>query len=177
MKINISDFKKQNKLELNFSVSTRSLNLRNDESFQFINQVHFLGTAEKIGTKVHVTGKIDVEIKAICSRCLAEYKSDFNIKFSILYLSRSGQTRIDEAQEAYCQGNIIILDKEVRDVIYLNMPLKLICNPKCKGLCQICGKDRNIADCKCGVEKTELDSELREGVNLGQLIKKSLKGG
>ncbi len=177
MKIKISDFKSQNKLKLNYSVPVPRLDFGNDQGFQFINQVHFQGEAEKIGLKVLVTGEIKVEIKATCSRCLTEYESELNFKFSCLYLKGSRKTRIDKTQEAFYQDNIFTLNKEVRDVIYLNIPAKLVCNPECRGLCQICGKDRNIKDCKCGGEIIELNSELHEGVNLGQLIKNSLKGG
>jgi len=36
----------------------------------------------------------------------------------------------------------------------LAVPLKLVCKSDCKGLCPVCGKNRNVEPCSC-VEKSD----------------------
>ena len=31
----------------------------------------------------------------------------------------------------------------------LSMPTKILCRPDCKGLCPVCGQNRNLTDCGC----------------------------
>ncbi len=39
------------------------------------------------------------------------------------------------------------LTEEVRQSIGLAEPMKMVCRPDCKGLCPVCQKNRNTADC------------------------------
>jgi uncharacterized protein len=43
------------------------------------------------------------------------------------------------------------LDPEpmVRDAVLLSMPFSPLCRPECKGLCERCGRDRNLGECGC----------------------------
>jgi len=40
------------------------------------------------------------------------------------------------------------LTEEVRQSIALAQPMKTVCRPDCKGLCPVCGKNRNAVDCE-----------------------------
>jgi uncharacterized protein len=46
--------------------------------------------------------------------------------------------------------------EEVRQVITISVPLKLLCKEECKGLCPRCGKNRNVELCDC--RDDEVDS-------------------
>ncbi|MFI5363921.1 MAG: YceD family protein [Elusimicrobiota bacterium] len=35
----------------------------------------------------------------------------------------------------------------MRQAIGLAQPMKIFCKPDCKGLCSVCHKNRNLADC------------------------------
>ena len=39
------------------------------------------------------------------------------------------------------------LTEDVRQSIGLAQPMKIFCKPDCKGLCSVCHKNRNLADC------------------------------
>ena len=51
------------------------------------------------------------------------------------------------AAEAPIDGGSLDLTEEVRQSIALAQPMKVVCRPECKGLCTICRKNRNLADC------------------------------
>jgi uncharacterized metal-binding protein YceD (DUF177 family) len=46
-------------------------------------------------------------------------------------------------------GNYIEINNDVREEILLNFPMKVLCAPGCKGLCQGCGRDLNLEKCDC----------------------------
>jgi uncharacterized protein len=50
------------------------------------------------------------------------------------------------------------LEDVASEQLYLNLPLKPICNPSCKGLCPTCGTNRNLGACDCTPE--EIDPRL-----------------
>jgi uncharacterized protein len=41
------------------------------------------------------------------------------------------------------------LDQLVEEDVNLAIPSKYLCNPDCKGLCSICGKNLNENQCDC----------------------------
>lgn len=44
----------------------------------------------------------------------------------------------------------------MEDIIRLNIPVKPLCRPDCKGLCPVCGKDLNLGECECS-KKMQVD--------------------
>ena len=50
------------------------------------------------------------------------------------------------------------LDPLITEDIFLDLPSKLLCSEDCKGLCPVCGKNRNEGDCGC--EKQTVDPRL-----------------
>jgi len=55
------------------------------------------------------------------------------------------------------EGRVELRDV-VREQMYLNLPLKPLCRPDCRGLCPTCGADRNRLECGCRSE--EIDDRL-----------------
>ena len=45
-----------------------------------------------------------------------------------------------------CQLNIEDL---VRNECFMNLPVKVLCRPDCRGICMRCGKDLNDGECGC----------------------------
>jgi uncharacterized protein len=41
------------------------------------------------------------------------------------------------------------LDDLVKEEILLALPGHVLCSESCKGICPLCGADRNLADCGC----------------------------
>ena len=58
------------------------------------------------------------------------------------------------------------LDELLRADILLSLPSKILCKEDCKGLCSVCGADRNKQECHC--EEKSVDPRLEI---LGDLLK------
>jgi len=84
---------------------------------------------------------VDLNIKARfhagCSRCLDEFDWDWNKDVQLNYPLDGSATFID-------------LNPEIREEVILDYPIKSLCNPNCKGLCEKCGNNLNQGGCNCG---------------------------
>ena len=90
--------------------------------------------------EILLEGEIGGKLKLECSLCLEEVW--FPVKIKICASYPATQEFIDVADE-------------VKQLVVLNLPLKTVCNDDCKGICAVCGKNKNVADCGCSQENTD----------------------
>jgi len=90
-------------------------------------------------TDLLVEGKVKGELTVPCSRCLKECKSRFSEDFSETVAS---------------SAPIIDIMSMVRQTMALTSEMKYLCSPECKGLCPVCGADKNVKDCGCQKKDT-----------------------
>ena len=91
-----------------------------------------------------------------CDRCGAELSGTEHKRFE----HRLVQTLVDETNDDYIETPdfTLELDEVVISDIILHYPQKSLCSEDCKGLCPVCGKNRNEGDCGC--EKQTVDPRL-----------------
>jgi len=104
-----------------------------------------------IGTgKALVRGEADVVLSVPCDRCLKEVKVSVPIRFEEEILSPDGEQQPEEDEkQAFMQGYELDLEVLMNSEILVNMPVKVLCKPDCKGICKQCGHDLNEGDCGC----------------------------
>lgn len=101
-----------------------------------------------------VQGKFSAETVLECVRCLREFTYPLNWEITELYafnrrsVSESGLLLPDDAH--------IDLAPLLREYALLEIPIKPLHTPDCKGLCPVCGQDLNEED--CGHRQDEDDS-------------------
>ena len=92
-----------------------------------------------------VQGNFDGTTSLTCVRCLAEFTHTLKWELTELYafgkksVTDSGLLLPDDAQ--------IDLQPLLREYALLEIPMKPICRPDCKGLCPVCGENLNETDC------------------------------
>lgn len=89
-------------------------------------------------TKINFISTFNVT--ALCARCASEFILSNELKIEDEFSS-------EDLIETY--GSELDTVTLLKDQITLNMPLKMLCSPDCKGLCAVCGCNLNTADCKC----------------------------
>ncbi len=93
-----------------------------------------------------VEGQFSGNMLQECVRCLEEYAQPLETNFSELY---SFRYRRNSEYELYVPDDgQIDLSPLVREYLMLEMPIKSICRPDCKGLCTICGENLNFTICE-----------------------------
>ena len=94
-----------------------------------------------------VSGAITGTWTVRCARCLTERTQPFSVEVSELF-TVAGSTEPDDEDEGYeLAGDTMDLDQLVRDAVGVEMPFAPLCRPDCKGLCPVCGGNRNLGEC------------------------------
>jgi uncharacterized protein len=151
--------------------------IRFDEIFQ-AGQIEFLGEGLEQATPLHATGQAEllahsggelriqgsytVELTAECDRCLGRARFPLDARFDLFYrpmsdIAREEEVAIDEgeAEIGFYEGAGLELEDILREQILLALPIQKVCSAACKGICPVCGKNRNEAPCECKIENAD----------------------
>jgi len=81
-----------------------------------------------------------------CVRCLVAFQQLLHAQFSELYAFNSRS--VSESGLILPDDGNIDLAPLVREYMLLEVPIRPLCRPDCKGLCIICGADLNTELCE-----------------------------
>ena len=54
-----------------------------------------------------------------------------------------------ESEVAFYEGGGVELKDILREFVLLSLPMQRICREDCRGICPVCGQNRNVAGCAC----------------------------
>jgi uncharacterized protein len=116
---------------------------------------------------IRVKGTITGSVAMECTRCLAEYRQELDVGVDEFY-RRQGlgvaspegrhaahEVEVPEEDEYVINEGMIDLNLLVNDNVVLSLPIKRLCDEHCKGLCQVCGANRNLEECGCVIEDVD----------------------
>ncbi len=133
-----------------------------DERLRLNGPVAVSGKVKTSGTEVFVTGNVKANILLECDRCLRQLELPVNADFKLEYVTgnqyESGHdAELSEAEMAVSifDGETIDIDEVVKEQLVLSVPVRILCQPECKGICAECGADLNLGDCGCQSEKID----------------------
>ncbi len=93
---------------------------------------------------VVVTATIRAPWSGSCRRCLGEASGEVVAEVREVYEPTS------DGEETYAlEGSQVDLEPLVRDAVLLGLPPAPLCDEGCRGLCPVCGANRNEARCSC----------------------------
>lgn len=134
------------------------LAFRNVEEREFTIEtpVLFELMVKKQDDSFRIAGPIKGTVTLACSRCLEEFSCPIDTYLDITLASKGTmplvsetELRQDDLDIYYLEGDEVDLDPLVFDEVLLSIPFHPLCEEDCKGLCQSCGKNRNIEPCSC----------------------------
>ena len=137
---------------------------RTDEDFKLVDPVDLAIRVTKDAQKVRLTGRLRATLEVNCSRCLEPFRVPVDAALDQIFLpegaqvvSASDDEDEDGGQEAdagvsFYKDETIDLGELMRDEFYLALPMKPLCQDDCKGLCPVCGVNRNRETCSCKEE-------------------------
>jgi len=135
------------------------------ENLQQAGPLHAAGSAELLANtdgEVRVRGRYTVEMTAECDRCLGRARFPLDINFDLFYrpvsdIAREEEVAIDEgeAEIGFYEGGGMELEDILREQVLLTLPMQRVCSAVCKGICPVCGKNRNETACDCKLENSD----------------------
>jgi len=100
------------------------------------------------GKVFKVQGKVSGKAELHCALCLEPFSLPFEAPYEEIF--RPAGTEASPEEEAHAlEGKSLDLLETIRLNILLELPMRAICSPGCRGLCQSCGVNLNVAPCGC----------------------------
>ena len=94
-----------------------------------------------------------------CDRCTENVEQAVSNEFTVYYIYQNpenGRYPPEEVQIISPNTTYIDLAEDVRQMVMLSIPLKLLCNTDCRGLCSHCGSNLNAGPCSCRDREIDL---------------------
>ncbi|HEV8309893.1 MAG TPA: DUF177 domain-containing protein [Methylomirabilota bacterium] len=109
---------------------------------------------ERQGGEVAVSGSFRATARFLCSRCLEPIASAVGPDLDLhLMPTPSAREEVelspDDLEVDFYQGDILDVASLLRSETHLALPMKPLCRPDCRGLCPVCGGNRNLVACAC----------------------------
>jgi uncharacterized protein len=140
--------------KMSFEIDEAQQQLAEDLCVDFIR-----GTIEFIHTSRGILGQgqLRSQVQLECARCLGTFSQPLDFHFEAQF----GLPPIKLQREPLFSigiNGILDITEALREQILLELPMRPLCKPDCRGLCIECGKNLNEGPCDC--EKNTIDPRL-----------------
>lgn len=136
-----------------------------DSSIRQVTPLHAEGSAVLLAHsdgEVRISGRFTVALECECDRCLGAASFPLDAGFDLFYrpmsdIAREEEVGIDEgeAEIGFYEGGGLQLADILKEQVRLNLPMQRICSEGCKGICPVCGVNRNETECHCDVHPVD----------------------
>ena len=115
--------------------------LPEEDQYSAEEEVEYSLTVKAAAGSILVNGSVSGRVKASCGRCLAPVELEiFNDEIELYY----PKEEITEEE--------LDITADIRDELLIELPMNPLCSDECRGLCPVCGINRNKKECKCTVQ-------------------------
>lgn len=106
------------------------------------------------GERLVADGTVRTKLILACSRCLELFPYTLHVPFVMGYqeAKRMDGAGLEESVDLDVRefsGDRIDIREDVRETLFLALPMKALCREDCPGLCQYCGKNLDEGPCTC----------------------------
>lgn len=133
-----------------------------DESARLVGPAEVRGRVNRRDHEVRLRGTVKARAEVDCDRCLKSIEVPIEATFDLKYVSaddyRAAETvelQEEDLSVAVFDDQTIDVDELVREQVFLALPLRALCSAECKGLCPVCGADKNSVSCDCEAARTD----------------------
>jgi DUF177 domain-containing protein len=124
-----------------------------------------VGSAELLPNtdgEIRVRGQVTVCMEADCDRCLEPASFPIDLAFDLFYAPAASAPPKEEvavgpgeSEVGFYEGDGLELEDVLREQVLLALPMQWICRAECKGICLLCGQNRNLAGCDCQLKPVD----------------------
>lgn len=98
---------------------------------------------------------ISYSLRLPCDRCNDTTEQQKTQKATHIIVNELGDDEDEDGLYILAEEERFDLDELVHADVVLDLPVKFLCSPDCKGLCPNCGKNLNAGDCGCETNETD----------------------
>jgi uncharacterized protein len=105
---------------------------------------------------IRLRGKFSGRFQVPCARCVEPVEIPLSADFDLIFRPAGADSEAPErsitapeTEIGYYLKDSLSLEDVLREQVLLSLPVRTLCKPDCKGLCQRCGANRNTQECTC----------------------------
>jgi uncharacterized protein len=109
------------------------------------------------GADVLVVGDLHASVPRVCGRCLEEFRVEVRPRVDARYVPRPAvpgeatELGADDLDLDFYDNDLLDLATLIETEGTLALPMKALCRADCRGLCPVCGGNRNVTPCTCEI--------------------------
>jgi uncharacterized protein len=109
---------------------------------------------DRDGDEVDIRGEVRASVPQLCGRCAegitSRVTADVDLRFAPKP-ARADDVELgrDDLDTDFYVDDQIDLARVLETETTLALPMKPLCDPGCRGLCPVCGANRNLSSCAC----------------------------
>lgn len=130
----------------------------NNHDIKLEKPVEIKGNVYLVEEGVYLSANLIYNYIENCDRCLIEFSNEVKTDLSAKIIEKSNQ-QVEENEDdeiiIYYNNEELEIEDTLISAFLWSLPMKSICKENCKGLCDICGKDLNLEQCKCTREEVD----------------------
>jgi uncharacterized protein len=112
----------------------------------------FRGAITSTGDDYLLRGDLSGDLETPCARCLEPARVRVDVPITLTFVPAGtedvdAEEEDDESHVVTFKGGEIDLSDELRDELVLAIPFNPLCDEGCRGLCPLCGGNRNLVPC------------------------------
>jgi uncharacterized protein len=133
---------------------------------QFSDMVDIDAALQRNGRQLYLNASVRATGSFLCDRCAAPFNLPLHTTYQMYYVQdETDAGDIDPAEVQVIPPGLSSIDlaEDVRQMVLLAVPLKLLCRDDCRGLCTSCGADLNTGQCTCPPEPADTRWEALRG--------------
>lgn len=122
-----------------------------EQIYHFEGPATFDVTLTSTGAGFVLEGAARATVRTACVRCLCDTCIALEAEIEGFYVLPGRDTEIPEEQEYELVREDMTVDLEpaISQSIVVELPYAPVHDPDCRGICPVCGSDRNVTDCGC----------------------------
>ena len=104
----------------------------------------------------YLKAKLSYDQSLSCNRCLKPIVEHLEPEVELMIVVERPRAVAGEHELKEDELGVLTIPEEILETdpilleqLQLNVPMKPLCRPDCKGLCPVCGADRNAGECSC----------------------------
>ena len=110
----------------------------------------------------YLKGRMHYEQELACDRCLGPVRVEVDEPLELLILTHeeapeAAEQELEEKDMSvvHLEGDELDTEPLLLEQLQLNIPMKPLCRPDCKGLCPRCGANLNHETCSCDTHEVD----------------------
>ncbi len=130
---------------------------REGDGFRVSEPVFVTGEVCNVGGCLELSLGGTAKLETVCDRCAEQYTAEIPFTaFEVIKKETPGESAENSDEDViWLSGNSISLGEIVYGALVLHLPAKMLCREDCKGVCPVCGRNRNTDECSCEAETTD----------------------